>query len=798
MSASMEIFKVILRQSLLPIALWAVATTGLSAQAPVQPFPLNEVRLLDSPFKQAQEWDRQYMLKLEPDRLLAPFRREAGLSKKAEPYGNWESGFLDGHTAGHYLSALSFMYASTGDPEMLKRLNYMVDELAECQKANGDGYVGGISGSKLFWASIAQGNVGEIGHKGVPWYNLHKTFAGLRDAWLICRNQQAREVLISFADWAGNTIAKLSDDQMQRMLQTEHGGMNEVLADIYAITGDKKYLELAKRFDHQAVLGPLAAGKDQLDGLHANTQIPKVIGFQRIAELSGDPSDHPLSSAAKFFWETVTEHRSVVNGGDSTQEHFNPATNFTSMIVNREGPESCNSYNMLKLSQALFDADPQARYFDFAERVLYNHILTTIDSHGFVYFTPMRPGHYRTYSTVDQSFWCCVGTGMENHGKYGSFIYARKPGALYVNLFIPSELDWKEEGLSLRQETKFPEEPKTHLSLKLDKPAAFTVYIRHPGWAKKGAFQISVNGTVQADDSVPSSYSAINRTWKDGDVIDVALPMETNFERLPDGMDDIAFLHGPIVLAAETGTSDMTGLQAGGGRWDHVANGPLMPIDQAPALVCASADIAKSIQAVPGESLTFTLGSTVHPDKYQSLKLVPFYRLADTRYVIYWQHFTPEQYQPKMEKIHAEEAAAMALDQATVDRVTPGEQQPEVDHHFKGEHSGTGYSQDRHWREAKGWFSYDLKTVPNQPLNLAVTYWGGDHGRNFSIFANDTKLADVGLRGEKPDNFETINYSVPASLVAQAPNGILTIKFVAQPGSVAGGVFDVRLIKSSK
>ena len=791
-------FDIKLRLLLSTVILLIAATTKLVAVDQVQPFPLGEVRLLDSPFKQAQERDLQYMLKLDPDRLLAPFRREAGLSPKAESYGNWESTGLDGHTAGHYLSALAFMYASTGDPELLKRLNYMVAELAECQKANGDGYVGAVPGSKLFWAWIADGHTGDISKKWVPWYNLHKTFAGLRDAWLVCGNEQAKGVLISFADWCGNTVSRLSADQMQVMLKTEQGGMNEVLADVYAITGDKKYFELAKRFDHQAILAPLEAGQDRLDGLHANTQIPKVIGFQRIASLSDDPADESLAAAAKFFWETVTEHRSVAIGGNSTKEHFNPANNFTSMIVNREGPESCNSYNMLKLTQGLFDADPQARYFDFAERVLYNHILTTIDDHGFVYFTPMRPGHYRVYSTPDQSFWCCVGTGMENHGKYGGFIYAQKPGAIYINLFIPSELSWKEQGITLRQENQFPEDPQTHLRLKMDKPSSFTIYVRHPGWVKKGAFQISVNGAVQPDNSEPSSYVAINRTWNDGDKIDLALPMETSFERLPDGLDDVAFLYGPIVLAAETGTNDMAGLEAGGGRWDHIANGPLLPLDQAPALVCEPDNIAKSIQPVPGKSLTFTLGSAVRPEKDRTLQLVPFYRLADTRYVIYWQHFTPEDYQPKMDQIHAEEAAAVAADLATVDRVTPGEQQPEVDHHFQGENTSTGYFQDRHWRDGKGWFSYDLKAAPNQLLSLAVTYWGGDKGRKFTILANGNKIAEESLNGDKPGSFETINYLIPATLVAQAPNGMLTIKFVAQPHSIAGGVFDVRLVKTLK
>lgn len=776
------------------IVVGAMLIAQSSAQDAVQPVPLENVRLLPSPFQQAQEWDRQYMLKLEPDRLLAPFRREAGLPKKAESYGNWENTGLDGHTAGHYLSALAFMYASTGDPEMLKRLNYMVDELVECQKANGDGYMGAVPDSKKFWARVAEGHVEDIGKKWVPWYNLHKTFAGLRDAWLVCGNEKAKNSLIAFADWCATTVSKLSDDQMQQMLKTEHGGMNEVLADVYAITKDKKYLDLAKRFNHQAILNPLEEGKDKLDGLHANTQIPKVIGFQRIADLS-DSTDKPLSEAAQFFWKTVTERRSVVIGGNSTREFFNPAANFTSLIMNREGPESCNSYNMLKLTQELFDVSPDAHYADFCERVLYNHILTTIDDHGFVYFTTLRPGHYRTYSTADQSFWCCVGTGMENHGKYGQFIYAQKPGGLYVNLFIPSELNWKEQGVRLKQETKFPEEPQTHLVLNMDNPSSFTVYVRHPGWVKKGAFQVLINGASQPDDSEPSSYVAINRTWKDGDQVDVKLPMETSFEKLPNGMDAIAFLYGPLVLGAETSRDDMPGIRAGGGRWDHVPNGPLLPLDQAPALVCPADKIGESIQAAPQGNLKFTLGSTVQPEKYQSLTLVPFYQLLDTRYVIYWQHFTPEQYQSKIQKIQGDESAQLELDKNTVDRVTPGEQQPETDHHFQSENSNTGYFKDRHWRDTKGWMSYDLAAVPGQPLAVAVTYWGGDAGRSFSIFANDTKIADVNLTGEAPEAFKTINYPIPANLVDDS-HRTLTIKFAAQPGSVAGGIFDVRLIKT--
>jgi len=767
---------------------------GVSALDGAHAAPLNEVRLLEGPFAQAQEWDHQYMLKLDPDRLLAPFRREAGMPKKADPYGNWESEGLDGHTAGHYLSALSFMYASTGDPELLKRLNYMVDELAQVQKANGDGYVGGVPGSKQFWAEIASGNVGAIRSKWVPWYNVHKTFAGLRDAWMVCGNAQAKTVLIGLADWTGNITAKLSDAQMQQMLEVEQGGMNEVLADVYEITGDKKYLDLGERFDHQAILKSLEAHQDRLDGLHANTQIPKVIGFQRIGELSDDSS---MIEAAEFFWERVTQARSVAIGGNSTQEHFNPSDNFSSMLQNREGPETCNSYNMLRLTQALFDAAPKASYFDFAERVLYNHILTTIDQHGLVYFTPMRPGHYRTYSTAGESFWCCVGTGMENHGKYGGFIYSMAPDALYVNLFIPSVLTWREQGTTIRQETQFPEEPKSHFVISNSKPAKFTLNIRHPAWVKKGEFKILVNGVSQGDNSEPSTYVAITRTWQSGDAIDVSLPMHTSYERFPDGMDDVAFLKGPLVLASSLGHEDMPDLYAADGRWDHISErGALLPLDAAPFLVCANDAILESLRPVEGKSLTFTLGKSLLPEKYQSLELVPFYKLPDLRYVIYWQHLDPDTYRDKIDALHKEEAITVALIKNTIDDVLPGQQQPEVDHNFQGQGCNQGYFKERHWRDATGWFSYDLKAVPGQDAELAVTYWGGDRGRQFSISVNGQGVANVDLEGEKPAQFYTVTYPLPKTLLAAASQGLLTVKFAASPGSRAGGVFDVRLVKT--
>jgi len=402
-------------------------------------FPLDQVRLLDSPFQQAQERNLEYVLALEPDRLLAPYLTEAGLEPRAEPYGNWESSGLNGHIGGHYLTALSLAWAATGRQDLRERLDYMLAELQRAQNAHGDGYLGGVPNGRVLWAQIAGGDIRADGFglngAWVPWYNLHKIFAGLRDAWLYAGSAQARVMLIEWADWAAGVLSGLSDEQIQAMLTAEHGGMNEVFTDVAAITKDARYLQLAERFSHRQILDPLLQKQDQLTGLHANTQIPKVIGFERIAQQGGDATWH---QAAAFFWETVVDQRSVAIGGNSVREHFHASDDFGPMISEVEGPETCNSYNMLKLTRLLFAGSPELKYADCFERTLYNHILASQDPEtgGLVYFTPMRPQHYRVYSQAQQAMWCCVGSGIENHFKYGEFIYAREGETLYVNLLI--------------------------------------------------------------------------------------------------------------------------------------------------------------------------------------------------------------------------------------------------------------------------------------------------------------------------------------------------------------------------
>ena len=471
---------------------------SLSAMAQMQPFTLQEVKVTGGAFKNAQDVDLRYILALDPDKLLAPYLIDAGLPLKAPRYGNWESSGLDGHIGGHYLSALAMMYASTGEPELKKRLDYMVAELARCQAKNGNGYVGGIPEGKVFWERIHKGDIDGssfgLNNTWVPLYNIHKLFAGLRDAYEYAGNQQAKQVLIGLGDWFVELIKPLSDEQIQQVLRTEHGGINETFADLYILTNDKKYLETAQRISHRALLIPLLEKQDKLTGLHANTQIPKVIGFEKIASLTGK-SD--WSDAAVYFWQNVSQTRSVAFGGNSVREHFNPTTDFSQLLRSNQGPETCNSFNMLRLSKALFLDKNDVSYLDFYERTLYNHILSSQhpEKGGFVYFTPIRPNHYRVYSQPETSMWCCVGSGIENHTKYGELIYSHSDNDLFVNLFIPSSLDWKAKGVKLTQATRFPYENQSELLVNLKKPQEFSVNIRYPNWAEN--LEIRVNGKPQ-------------------------------------------------------------------------------------------------------------------------------------------------------------------------------------------------------------------------------------------------------------------------------------------------------------
>jgi hypothetical protein len=777
------------------IAALSLLVAGAWAQA-ADLFPLSDVRLKPGPFLDAQTTDLNYLMAMEPDRLLAPFLREAGLEPRKPSYGNWESSGLDGHMGGHYLSALALMYASTGDAEVLRRLNYSVAELKRAQQANGDGYIGGIPGGRQAWRDIAAGKLEadnfSVNGKWVPWYNLHKVYAGLRDAYRYAGNEDARAMLIELSDWTLALSSKLSDAQMQQMLRSEHGGMNEIFADVAQMTGERKYMDLALRFSHQAILQPLAQGQDKLTGLHANTQIPKVIGFKRIADLTGRQD---LDKAARFFWQTVVDRRSVVIGGNSVREHFHDEKDFGPMISDVEGPETCNTYNMLKLTGLLFQSEQKGSYGDYYERALYNHILASQRPEGgFVYFTPMRPNHYRVYSQVDKGMWCCVGSGIESHAKYGEFIYAHEGDALFVNLFIPSTLNWRERGIKLTQSTRFPDTDSTRLTV--DEGGKFTMKIRYPSWVAPGRMQVKVNGKPVKVDGKPGDYVSLARDWRKGDRVDVQLPMTTRLEQMPDKSNYYAVLHGPVVLAAKTRLlgDEKLNFLADDSRMGHIASGPVCPLESAPMFVSDSKDFIRRFKPVKGKPLTFTAPGLVHGAAGPNTEFIPFFRLHESRYTMYWQHSTPAALEQMQAANAAREKERLALDAQTIDQVAPGEQQPESDHFFKGEGSDAGVNNGRHWRHASKWFSYELKDPKREAKALRLTFSKGDAGRQFDILINGQLLASVTLDRSAAEDFYTRDFAIPAALV-EASGGALSVKFVAKPGSTAGGLYGLRLLR---
>ena len=768
--------------------------SGFSQNQTLESFPLSSVKLLESPFLRAQTTDLDYIMEMDPDRLLAPFMVEAGLEPKAPKYGNWENTGLDGHIGGHYLSALSMMYASTGDEAVLERLNYMVDVLAECQQRNGNGYVGGVPGGEQVWEEIRKGNIDaasfSLNGKWVPLYNIHKLYAGLRDAYWIANNEKAQEVLVALTDWMLELTNGLRDEQIQEILRSEHGGLNEIFADVSVITGDEKYLRLAEKFSHRAILDPLLEEKDMLTGLHANTQIPKVIGFKRIADLD---EKQDWNDASRFFWNTLVNDRSVSIGGNSVREHFHPTNDFSSMLSSEQGPETCNTYNMLRLSHMLFLTEASSSYIDYYERALYNHILSSQHPDGgFVYFTPMRPRHYRVYSQPHETFWCCVGSGLENHAKYGEIIYAKSGNDLFVNLFIPSTLFWEEKGLQLTQLTSFPEGESSEIKIHLEEPSEFSINLRHPSWTDN--FEIHVNGVPVAYTPDPSGYIAVERTWRDGDEISVNFSMKLSLERLPDGSPWVSILKGPLVMAAVTDSTDLVGLFADGERMAHVAAGDMYPIDEAPTLVAKNdAQILSNLSNDSDGTLTYQ--GAVHPATYEGFKLVPFYKVHEARYMLYWPVLDEEGLDKRMAEIKKKEAVMLALEKRTVDHVAPGEQQPESEHNFKGEKTESGMYNGRFWRHAQGWFSYDLKNKNKEAKVLRVTYSGEDSGRNFDILVNGKLLANVHLDGSQGDTFFNVDYDLSKFVKKNASNDVLQVKFVAHKGSIAGGVYDVRLLR---
>lgn len=763
--------------------LMAFATVSIAATANnekrIETFPINSVRLADSQFLKNQQADIHYLLGLDADRLLAPYLKGAGLPAKADNYSNWENTGLDGHIGGHYVSALSYMVAATGNKEIAARLDYVLSELKRCQDARKDGYLGGVPEPDQIWGEIAKGTINAnsfgLNNRWVPLYNIHKIYAGLRDAYVIAGRKQAKDMLVKLTDWMIQEVSQLTDDQIQQLLISEHGGLNETFADVAELTGDKKYLKLAHQFSDQRILQPLMKGEDKLTGMHANTQIPKIIGYKRIADMEG-LSD--WDRAVKFFWDVVVNKRSVSIGGNSEREHFNPTDNFTTLLASEQGPESCNTYNMLRLSKLLYQTTADKNYIDYYERALYNHILSTMNpvQGGFVYFTPMRAGHYRVYSQPQTSMWCCVGTGIENPARYGEMIYAHEGNDLIVNLFIPSTLTWND--ITLKQENQFPQQPSTDLTLTLKKSKTFALKIRKPAWCDNA--KLVVNGSP-VDYQLDNGYITIKRQWKSGDRIRVETPMHLTAITTPDGKPQYSFLYGPIVLAAKISTDQQDGLFADDSRGGHIANGPKLPQIQMPALIGNASDILSHLEPVKGQPITFALKGLTTP-AYEGIHLVPFYQLYECRYQIYFPLYSQEEWSKKQEEIAAAEKANMLLEAATTDKVFCGEQQSESDHFFKSSNSWNGYDEGMHWRITRTSISYQMKAQGATTLRIKG-------------FAGYERIV-VSINGKQ---LETIRLNQQGQAEIKLPtayqNETATITLAAESGRQTPRIHEVRLCK---
>ncbi len=771
--------------SVLSLCLWLFWSINTLAQAPCEnavfkarPFNLKDVTLLDGPFKEAMERDRRYLHDLNPDRFLYTWRKQAGLSAPGTPYGGWErpSCEVRGHTLGHYLSACSLMYASTGDETLKKRASYIVAELAKCQKALGEtGYLSAFPESHIQRAE-------ERKPVWAPYYVLHKVYAGLIDTHLHCNNKQALEVVTAMADWAVARNKHLNREEMQAMLNsTEQGGMNEALANLYLITGKKEYLDLSLAFNQDRYVKPLADHQDKLQGEHANSFIPNIVGSARQYEVTGSRRQRDI---AEYFWNQVTGRRSFCTGGTSSSEHWPTPPDVLATQLNDHTQETCCTYNMLKLTRHLFCWNPEAAYADYYERALFNSILSTQhpETGMMMYFIPLASGRWKMYNVPYDAFWCCTGTGIENHAKYGDSIYFHCDDILYVNLFIPSTVKWEEKGLTLIQQTPFPQKGITALRVKTANPAEFTLKIRRPYWAFDD-FSISLNGTPLELKAAPSSYASIKRTWSDGDRVTVSMPLPLHTHPMPDDPTLMAFMKGPLVLAGKLGgeglTNETTHTPVNWYRFENPA--------EAPFFLTESDKWTSILEPVPGHPLAY---KTVNQEK--NITLVPYHQLVNQKYAVYWQVYKKGSKAHKaMLQRQKEREAYLAR---VVDACEIGDAASEKAHKLEGKNTRSGSFMGRAWRDAaQGWLSYRLKVVQTEPVLLRCTYWGSDRGRIFDVLINGKKVDTQTLDNNRPGTFFHVEYPLTPELIQGKKH--ITVRFEAHEGSTAGGVFGCAVLK---
>mgnify|MGYP000405260805 CR=1 FL=1 len=741
--------------SLLTLARGAAGDVPRGAPVKLEAFDLKQVRLLDGPCRMALEANRRYLLALEPDRLLYNFRVTAGLPAPGKPLGGWEEPKCEvrGHFVGHYLSACALMYRNTGDEALRAKADAMVAEMAKCQKAMGGEYLSAYP--QDFWHRL------EAMQKPpwAPYYTIHKIMAGLFDMHQLCGNRQALDVLNGMAAYFKKRIDKLPLAQWDKILTVEFGGMSEVLHNLHAVTGDPNHFALACKFDQGAFLGPLALEWDNLSGIHANTQIPKICGAARRYELTGDER---YRTVTRFFWDRVVHTRSYATGGSNRSEHW-PEPGRLADTLSQDNQECCTTYNMLKVTRYLIRWTGDPAYADYYERAFFNGILGTQNPKDgmLMYFVPLATGHTKKFGTPNDSFWCCYGTGIESFAKLADSIYFRDDEGIYVNLFIPSTLNWEQEGVRLEQHTRFPQEDRTALIVRVSEPVTGTLHIRVPYWATRGV-EVKVNGQPVPAQAKPTSYLSLHRRWNDGDTVEVRMPMGLHACPMPDDPDVMALMYGPVVLAGLT-------------RENRYFLGD-------------PNDLGSWINPVEGKPLTFR--TTGQPT---DITFVPLYAVIDEPYGVYWPVL--KEGSPRHQKLLADEVARRKRQARTVDRVIANDNPSESAHNLKGENHAAGPFGGKGWRHAPdGWFSWDLKVLPEVPMVLACTYWGSDvPPRTFDILVDGRVIATQSLNNNKPGNFFDVEYKIPSELTQGKDR--ITVTFRAHKGHTAGGVFECATLK---
>jgi hypothetical protein len=756
----------------------AISLSSLPLRATA--LPLKDVKLKPSFYASGAEVNRRYLLQLNPDRLLHNFRKYAGLAPKAPIYGGWESDTIAGHTLGHYLTALALMNAQTGCAECRHRADYIVSELALAQAKRGTGYVGAMQrkrkdgtiadGEEIF-PEVMRGDIRSSGFdlNGAwsPLYTVHKIFAGLLDVHAGWGNRQALQIAVGLGHYFERVFAALDDPQMQQMLACEYGGLNEAFAELYAQTGDKRWLRIAERLYDRKVLDPLSAGVDDLANIHSNTQIPKIIGLARIHELANAPEK---AKTARFFWDRVTNHHSFVIGGNGDREYFFEPDAISTHIT-EQTCEHCATYNMLKLTEHLFAWGPDGALMDYYERAHLNHVMAAHkpENGGFTYMTPLMTAAPRDWSDPkDDPFWCCVGTGMESHSKHGVAIFAQGGDALLVNLYIPATARWAKRGALVDLDTRYPFEPEVKLTLtQLRRPGRFSIALRIPEWAS-GKATIKVNGQPVAA-AEERGYALIDRPWKTGDLIELNLPLELRIEPTPDDKNTIAIMRGPMVLAAD--------LAPTAGEWKSAD----------PAMV--GIDLLSSFTPEDQSRAIYRTNGIVQP---ADLRFVPFFSQYDRRSAVYFKRFTPAQWKEQQAAFLAEQERQRDLAARSVDVMHLGEMQPEHDH---GLVSNISYPVTYRWRNGRdarsgGFFEFSMKTRP-EALVLQATYWGDERPRDFDILVDNVKVATQHLDKIKPGQFFDVDYPLPEALTRGKSS--IKVRFVPHDGNTAGPVFGVRL-----